>query len=90
MKPDEKELNPYQKSFLPFDPVVLVREVMGKWLLIAAVALIVGLGAYVYTDSGYVPQYSTGATLVLTNRDSSSTVYDNLNATSTLATVFSE
>lgn len=90
MKPDEKELNPYQKSFLPFDPVVLVREVMGKWLLIAAVALIVGLGAYIYTDSGYVPRYSTGATLVLTNRDSSSTVYDNLNATSTLATVFSE
>ena len=90
MKPDEKELNPYQRSLLPFDPIVLIRDVMGKWFLVAVVALIVGLAAYVYTDSVYVPQYSTSATLVLTNRDSGSTVYDNLDSAATLATVFSE
>lgn len=90
MKSEEKELNPYQRSLLPFDPIVLIRDVAGKWFLVAVVALIVGLAAYVYTDSGYVPRYATSATLVLTNRDSSSTVYDNLDSTSTLATVFSE
>lgn len=90
MKPDEKELNPYQRDLLPFDPIVLVRDVMGKWFLVVVVALIVGLASYVYTDSGYVPQYATSSTLVLTNRDSGSTVYDNLNSASTLATVFSE
>ena len=90
MKPEEKELNPYQKSLLPFDPIVLVRDALGKWLLVLVAALIVGMGAYVYTDSGYIPQYSSSATLVLTSRDSGSTVYDNLNSASNLATVFTE
>ena len=90
MKPDEKELNPYQKSLLPFDPIVLVRDALGMWLLAVVAALVVGIGAYIYTDSGYVPQYAAGATLVLTNRDSGSTVYDNLGSASSMATVFSE
>lgn len=86
----EKELNPFQKSLLPFDPIVLFRDALRKWFLILVVALIAGMAAFVYTDSGYVPYYSTSATLVLTTRDSASTVYDNLDSTSTLATVFSE
>lgn len=86
----EKELNPYQKSLMPFDPIVLVRDAARKWLLIVVVALITGMAAFVYTDSGYVPYYSTSSTLVLTTRDSASTVYDNLDSTSTLATVFTE
>ena len=86
----EKELNPYQKSLMPFDPIVLVRDAARKWLLIVVVALIAGMVAFVYTDSGYVPYYSTNSTLVLTTRDSASTVYDNLDSTSTLATVFTE
>lgn len=90
MKPEEKEMNPYQKSLLPFDPVVLVLDACRKWVLVLVVALIVGMGAYVYTDSGYVPWYTSSCTLVLTTRDSASSVYDNLNSTSTLAGVFSE
>lgn len=90
MKPEEKELNPYHKALLPFDPVVLLLDACKKWVLVLVVSLIVGMGAYVYTDSGYVPWYSTSATLVLTTRDSSSSVYDNLDSTSTLATVFTE
>lgn len=90
MKPEENELNPYQKSLLPFDPVVLVLDACRKWVLVLVVALIVGMGAYVYTDSGYVPWYTSSCTLVLTTRDSTSSVYDNLNSTSTLAGVFSE
>ena len=90
MKPEEKEMNPYHKSLLPFDPVVLILEACRKWVLILVVALIVGMGAYVYTDSGYVPWYTSTCTLVLTTRDSATSVYDNLNSTSTLAGVFSE
>lgn len=86
----EKELQPYQKSLLPFDPIVLFRDALKKWALILVVAVICGMGAYMYTDSIYVPYYDTKATLVLTTRDSSSTVYNNLDSTSNLATVFTE
>lgn len=49
MKPEEHELNPYQKSLLPFDPIVLVRDACKKWVLVLVVALIAGMIAYVYT-----------------------------------------
>lgn len=90
MKPEEKELNPYQKSLLPFDPVVLILDACKKWVLVLVIALVAGIVAYVYTDSGYVPWYQTNCTLVLTTRDSASSVYDNLNSTTTLANVFTE
>ncbi|MBR7178941.1 MAG: P-loop NTPase [Oscillospiraceae bacterium] len=90
MKPEENELNPYQKTLLPFDPIVLAREAAGKWILVLVIAVIVGMFAYIYTDSMYVPFYRTSATLVLTTRDSASTFYDSLDATSSLATVFTE
>ena len=90
MKTEEMEMTPYEKSLLPFDPMVLVLDACKKWLLVVVAALVVGVAAYVYTDSGYVPRYASSCTLVLTTRDSASSVYDNLNATSTLATVFTE
>ena len=86
----EKELQPYQKSLLPYDPIVLIRDALKKWALILVVAVIFGMGAYIYTDSIYVPYYDCKATLVLTTRDSASTVYTNLDSTSSLATVFTE
>lgn len=86
----EKELQPFDRSLLPFDPIVLLRDAVKKWALILVVAVICGMCAYVYTDSGYVPYYDTSATLVLTTRGSASTVYNNLDATSSLATVFTE
>ena len=84
------EAQTFPKTFLSFDPIVLVRDSLRKWALILVAALICGMVAYVYTDTGYVPQYSTQATLVLSTRDSSSTIYSNLDSTATLATVFSE
>lgn len=90
MKPEENEMNPYQKSLLPFDPIVLIRDACKKWALVLVVAMIAGMIAYVYTDTGYRPTYVSNATLVLTTRDSSSTVYSNLDSTSSLATVFTE
>ena len=86
----EKELQPYQKSLLPYDPIILIRDTVKKWALILVVAVLCGMCAYIYTDSVYIPYYDCKATLVLTTRDSASTVYDNLDSTSSLATVFTE
>ena len=85
-----QQIQAYQKTLFPFDPVVLLRDSLRKWALILVVALICGMGAYIYTDTGYIPYYRTEATLVLTTRDSASTVYSNLDSTATLATVFTE
>ena len=86
----QKEQLSLQKSLLPFDPVVLIRDAAKKWLLVLVVAVLAGILAYVYTDSVYIPVYRCEATMVLTTRGSSSTVYDNLDSTSSLATVFTE
>ena len=70
--------------------MVLFRDAVRKWALILVIAMICGMAAYVYTDTGYVPRYRTEATLVLTTRDSASTVYNNLDSAANLATVFQE
>ncbi len=90
MKQEEKEMNPYQKELVPFDPMILIHEALKKWLLVVVAAVIAGMLAFIYTDSGYVPYYSTSCTLVLSTRDSNATIYDQLDATSSLAEVFSE
>ena len=74
MKPEENELNPYQKSLFPFDPIVLLLDAGRKWVLVLVVSLIAAMAAYVYADSMYGPWYSTQSTLVLTTRDSSTSV----------------
>lgn len=86
----KQQIQAYQKTLFPFDPVILLRDACRKWAFILVVALICGMAAYVYTDTGYIPRYKTEATLVLTTRDSASTVYNNLDSTSNLATVFTE
>lgn len=77
-------------GLLSFDPIVLVRDVVKRWLLILTVALMMGVGAYVVTDRCYQPTYTATTTFVVTSRSSSSTVYRNLSATTNLASVFSE
>ena len=79
-----------ESTFLLFDPIVVVRDVLKHWLLILLIALSVAVGAYILTDTRYEPQYQSKVTFVVTARGSSSTVYSNLSSTSSLATVFSE
>ena len=79
-----------QRGLLPFDPIVLVQDVAKRWLLIVLAALILGVGAYIKADLEYTPQYRTTTTFVVTNRGSSSTVYNNLSSTSSLASVFTD
>ena len=85
-----KSLHTDNTSLLPFDPIVLLRDVLKRWLVIVLVSLMVGVGTYIVTDLQYSPIYQTKTTFVVTTRSSSSTVYSNLSSTSNLAGVFTE
>ena len=84
------EFHTEDKGLLPFDPIVIIRDVLMRWLVIVLVALVVGVGAYIYTDASYKPDYRTNTIFVVTTRGSSTTVYNNLSSTSSLATLFTE
>lgn len=79
-----------ESGLLHFDPIVLILDLLKRWILVVTVAITLGFGAYILSDLLYQPQYRTSATLVVTSRSSSSTVYSNLSSTNSLAKVFSE
>ena len=79
-----------QIELLSFDPIVAVLDVLRRWYLIAAVALIAAMGVYTATEFTYEPQYTTETTFVVSMQESSASVFQNLSATSNLATMFSE
>lgn len=84
------EFHTGESSFLTYDPIVLVQDVCKKWLLILVIAVLAGVAAYIVTDMSYEPVYSSNATLVVTARGSSATVYSNLSSATTLAGIYSE
>lgn len=73
-----------------YDPIVIARDILRRWYLIVTAAVLVGMAAYVAAEVTYVPQYSTTTTFVVSAKDDSATVYQNLSATTGLAEVFSE
>ena len=73
-----------------YDPIVLVRDIVRRWYFIVIAALLMGMAAYVAAEVTYVPQYTTTTTFVVSAKDDSATVYQNLSATTGLAEVFSE
>lgn len=79
-----------ESQLLSFDPITVVRDVVRRWYVVVAVALIAAMASYVVTDMGYEPRYTTTTTFVATVRGSSTTVYQNLSAATNLASVFSE
>lgn len=83
-----KDFHVSESTLLPFDPIVLVRDVLKRWTLILLAVVIAGTSTYIMTKKDYEPIYQTSTTLVVTNRGSSSSVYSNLQTTSDLATVF--
>lgn len=87
---NRKELNVAEGGLLPFDPVILLQDVIKRWLIIVAAALVVGVGSYILTDMSYTPVYKTNTTFVVTTRGSSTTVYNNLSSTTSVAGVFTE
>ena len=84
------EMNTTEEDLLPFNPIVVVQDVLKRWLLIALIAVIVGIGAYIYKDLSYKPVYQSVATFVVSTRSSTSNVYTDLTSTNNLATVFSD
>ncbi len=87
----EKENNSRESlGFLPFDPLVLLQDVAKRWLLILLVVVLVGTCTYIYSDIRYTPQFKSNATLVATSTSATSTIYSNLTAANSLATVFEE
>ena len=87
---NNNEFQVSESGLLPFDVIILVRDVLKRWLIILAVSLMVGVGAYVVTDMRYQPSYSSTATFVVTSHANGNTVYKNLSSTTSLATVFSD
>ena len=87
---DKKENQTEQAELLSFHPGVILRDVLKRWVLIVAAALLAGMIAYTASDMLYTPVYSTTTTFVVSVQGSSTTVYQNLSAASNLATVFSE
>ena len=85
---NEKKTSNY--AVLPFDPIVLLRELFSRWALILLITVAVGVGTYIASDMSYRPVYQTSTTFVVTTKGSSSTVYTNLTSTNGLATVFTE
>ena len=87
---NQNEISKHQSGFLSFDPIVLVQDVMKRWLLIVLIAAIVGVGTYIKADTDYKPVYRSTTTFVVTTHGSSTTVYSNLSSTTTLATMFTD
>ena len=79
-----------QIELFPFDPIVVIWDVLKRWYLILAVAILAGMAAFVGTELTYRPNYTTTTTFVVSAERNSATVYQNLSATSSLASVFSE
>lgn len=79
-----------QMELIPVNVSIILRDVLKRWYLIVVAALLAGMIAYTASDLLYTPVYSTTTTFVVSVQGSSTTVYQNLSATSNLATVFSE
>ena len=86
----QEQENYTQAELFRFDPITVVRSVLKRWYIIVMAALLLGTAAYVYRDFGYQPSYTSRATFVASVRSSTGTVYQNLTATSNLASVFTE
>ena len=80
--------NQNESGLLLFNPMIVVQDVIKRWMIILLAALMVGVGSYIYTDRSYTPSYTATTTYVVTSRGNSASVYSSLNATSELAELF--
>lgn len=90
MDQNNSEKTNLRPELFSFDPIIIFHDILKRWYIVIAVAIIAGLGSYVWTDINYVPEYKTKTIFVITTQGSSPTVYQNLTATSGLASVFTE
>ena len=69
----KKEFQTEERGLLLFDPIVILRDILKRWLVIVMITVLVGLGTYTAVNLSYRPSYRTNTTLVVTTRGSSST-----------------
>ena len=84
------EKNMAESGILPFDPIVLVQDVLKRWMIVVLAVVAVGVSTYIISDMRYEPVYQTNTTFVVSVRGSAASVYSNLKSTSSLASVFTE
>ena len=90
MGQEEKVVRQDEMELFAYDPSVLLWDVLRQWSLILAAAILAGMVAFVGIEAKYRPDYTTNTTFVVSSQGSSSTIYQNLQAASNLASVFSE
>lgn len=86
----KNEIHTRDTDVLSFDPILLVRDIVKRWLIILLAALTIGVGTYIVCDATYTPSYRTNAVFVVTSTGSSTSVYNNLTSTTNVATLFTE
>ena len=82
---DQNTQNRNDSNVLLYDPLIVVRDVIKRWMIILLAALMMGIGAYIHADMSYVPQYSATTTYVVAARGTSSTVFSSLSSTTSMA-----
>ena len=90
MAQDQNENSGQKINLITVDPIIVFTDVLKRWYIILFVVILAASGMYIYTDRLYRPQYTTETTFVISSHGNSTTVYQNMNATSNLAAVFSE
>lgn len=70
--------------------ITVALDVVKRWRLLVATALITAMLAFVVTDITYRPAYQTTTTFVVTSANTSSTAYTNISVASSAATLFTE
>lgn len=85
----ENEFHKTGTGLLPFDPIVVVQDVLKRWLLILLAAAVVGSGSFILTDLRYEPLYCAEATVAISGGNSGRG-YEGLSASASLARSFAE
>ena len=75
------EKNMAESGILPFDPIVLVQDVLKRWMIVVLAVVAVGVSTYIISDMRYEPVYQTNTTFVVSVRGSAASVYSNLKST---------
>lgn len=70
--------------------ITVVLDVVKRWRILVATALITAMLAFVVTDITYRPVYQTTTTFVVTSANTGSTVYNNINVAVSAANLFTE
>lgn len=85
----ENKFNTAEQGLFAIDPLVLILDVLKRWMWIVLAALMVTVGTKIAADVIYRPVYQSTMTFVVTSRGST-TVYNNLSAATNVAMVFED